>query len=53
MYNYPKIITPRIEIFKEIKLSSDSLNKLKSDLLNLISENKLDEKNVIDLIKNI
>ena len=46
MYNYPKIITPRIEIFKEIKLSSDSLNKLKSDLLNLISENKLDEKNV-------
>ena len=46
MYNYPKIITPRIEIFKEIKSSSDSLNKLKSDLLNLISENKLDEKNV-------
>ena len=25
MYNYPKIISPRIEIFKDIKFSSESL----------------------------
>ena len=51
MYNYPKIISPRIEIFKEIKFSSKNLNTLKSDLLNLILEGKFDEKKLKHLKK--
>ena len=51
MYNYPKIIAPRVEIFQEIKLSSNSLNTLKSELLNLISEEKFDEKNIVNFKK--
>ena len=46
MYNYPKIISPRIEIFKEIEFSSNSLNDLKSELLSLISEDKFNEKSM-------
>ena len=49
MYNYPKIIFPRSEIFEDIKFSSKSLNMLKSELLNLISEDKLSEKNILNL----
>ena len=49
MYNYPEIISPRIEIFHDIKFSSDSLNKLKLELLNFISKNKFDEKNKSEL----
>ena len=49
MYNYPEIISPRIEIFHDIRFSSESLNKLKLELLNLISKNKFDEKNKSDL----
>tara|TARA_A100001011_G_scaffold391183_1_gene476125 strand:- start:854 stop:2620 length:1767 start_codon:yes stop_codon:yes gene_type:complete len=45
MYNYPEIISPRIEIFNDIKFSSDSLNKLKLELLSLISQNQFDEQN--------
>jgi len=51
MYNYPRIISPRVEIFEDIKFSSESLNKLKSELLLLISEGKLDEKNIADFKK--
>ena len=51
MYNYPKIIFPRSEIFEDIKFSSKSLNMLKSELLNLISEDKLGEKNILNLKK--
>ena len=60
MYNYPKIISPRVEIFDDIKFSSESLNRLKSELILFISEGKFDEKNIInfkkkysDLIDNI
>ena len=31
MYNYPEIISPRIEIFRDIQFSSESLNQLKSE----------------------
>jgi len=51
MYNYPKIIFPRSEIFEDIKFSSKNLNMLKSELLNLISEDKLGEKNILNLKK--
>ena len=51
MYNYPKIISPRIEIFEEIKFSSNSLNDLKSELLNMISNEKYYEKNSADFNK--
>ena len=51
MYNYPKIIIPRVPIFKEIEFSSNSLNTLKSELLDLISKDKFDEKNVINFKK--
>ena len=60
MYNYPKIISPRVEIFEDIKFSSESLNRLKSDLLILISGDQLDKKNIdnfnkkyLNLINNI
>jgi len=46
MYNYPKIISPRIEIFQDIKFSSKSLNMLKSELLDLISTGKPQENNI-------
>ncbi len=45
MYNFPDIISPRIEIFKEIQFSSESLNHLKSELIKLISEEKFNDKN--------
>jgi len=51
MCNYPKIISPRVEIFEDIKFSSESLNRLKSELLLLISEEKLDEKNLANFEK--
>ena len=47
MYNYPKIISPRIEIFQDIKFSSKSLNMLKSELLDLISTGKFEENNIL------
>ena len=45
MFNYPKIISPRSEIFRDIEFSSKSLNILKSELLELISSGKFNEKN--------
>ncbi len=60
IYNYPAIIAPRIEIFQSINLSSKSLNSLKFELLNLISADKFEETNILnlnekysDLIKDI
>ena len=46
MFNYPDIISPRIEIFRDIQFSSESLNNLKSELIKLISEEKFNEKNL-------
>ena len=40
MYNYPKIILPRIEIFKGIKFSSQILNDLKTNLLDSLKKEK-------------
>jgi len=51
MYNYPKIISPRVEIFKDIKFSSKSLNTLKSELLDLISLDKFHENNLLTFKK--
>ncbi len=45
MFNYPKIISPRSEIFRDIEFSSKSLNILKSELLELISSGKFNEQN--------
>ncbi len=52
MYNYPEIISPRIEIFKDIEFSSKKLNTLRSDLIGLISKKEFNEKNKTDLEKN-
>ena len=49
MYNYPEIIFPRSEIFKDIKFSTKSLNSLKSELLNLISKDDYNKKNILNL----
>ena len=51
MYNYPGIISPRTEIFDDIKFSSKNLNLLKSELLNLISDEKFDQTNKLSLEK--
>ena len=48
MFNYPKIILPRIEIFREIELSSKNLNELKSKLLKLISNQESYKENFKD-----
>ena len=52
MLNYSKIISPRVEIFYDIKFSSESLNKLKSDLLLIIKDEKLDNTHLDKLKKN-
>ena len=52
MLNYSKIISPRVEIFYDIKFSSASLNKLKSDLLLIIKDEKLDNTHFDKLKKN-
>ena len=49
MYNYPNIISPRVEIFKDIEFSSKGLNALKSELLDLISLGKFDKSNILNL----
>ena len=51
MYNYPKIISPRIEIFQDINFSSKSLNTLKAELLDLVSTGKFDENNILNFKK--
>ena len=49
MLNYPELISPRIEIFKDIVFSSRSLNSLKSELLDQILSNDFNEKNLKSL----
>ena len=51
MYNYPQLVSPRVEIFKSINFSSKSLNDLKAELINLISEDKFKEKDLFDIDK--
>ena len=51
MYNYPKIISPRIEIFQDINFSSKSLNTLKAELLDLVSTGKFDKNNILNFKK--
>ena len=41
MFNYPNIVSPRVEIFKDIEFSSKKLNSLKYELLQLISSGNL------------
>ena len=53
MFNYPEIILPRVEIFKDIKFSSENINKLKSELTGFISQGEVNEKNVLNLKKKI
>ena len=45
MYNYPEIISPRLEILKDIILSSKTLNELKSEVLYFISKDQFNGKN--------
>ena len=49
MLNYPELISPRIEIFKDIVFSSRSLNSLKSELLDQILSNNFNENNLKSL----
>ena len=51
MFNYPNIISPRVELFEDIQFSSSQLNSLKSELLVIISEDKFNQKNSEDLAK--
>ena len=47
MFNFPKIVSPRIEIFHDIELSSKSLNSLKKELLDLISRGDVKENDFL------
>ena len=49
MLNYPELISPRIEIFKDIVFSSRSLNSLKSELLDQIQSNNFNENKLKSL----
>ena len=51
MYNYPEIISPRLEILKDIILSSKILNELKSEVLYFISKDQFNGKNKEELKK--
>ena len=51
MFNYPNIISPRAELFDDIQFSSSQLNKLKSELLGIISKDKFEKKNLDELAK--
>ena len=51
MYNYPEIIFPRAEIFKDIEFSSKSLNHLKSEILKIISQKNFHKENILKLDK--
>ena len=51
MFNYPEIISPRIEIFRDIQFSSESLNQLKSELIKLIFEEKFNDANKSEIMK--
>ncbi len=49
MINYPELISPRFEIFNDISFSSNSLNSLKSELINLIVQNNLNQNSLVNL----
>ena len=49
MINYPELISPRTEIFKDISFSSKSLNSLKSELLDFIVSDNLNESSLNSL----
>ena len=51
MYNYPEIISPRLEILKDIVLSSKILNELKSEILYFISKDQFNDKSREELKK--
>ena len=51
MYNYPEIISPRLEILKDIILSSKTLNELKSEILYFISKDQFNGKSKEELKK--
>ena len=51
MFNYPGIVSPRIEIFRDIQFSSESLNQLKSELIKLILEEKFNDANKSEIKK--
>jgi len=51
MYNYPEIISPRLEILKDIILSSKILNELKSEVLYFISKDQFNGKSKEELKK--
>ena len=51
MYNYPEIISPRLEILKDIILSSKILNELKSEILYFISKDQFNDKSREELKK--
>ena len=51
MYNYPEIISPRLEILKDIILSSKTINELKSEILYFISKDQFNIKNKEELKK--
>ena len=50
--NYPKIISPRVEIFESINFSSNKINKLKTELLGLIKSNHPNEKKLLEIKEN-
>ncbi len=49
IYNYPEIASPRLEILKDIDLSTKILNEIKEKILAMISKDEFDEKNKKDL----
>ena len=49
MLNYPNIVSPRKEIFKEIQFSSKSLNELKVEIIDSISSEGLKTNNESNL----
>jgi hypothetical protein len=51
MYNYPEIISPRLEILKDIVLSSKILNELKSEILYFVSKDQFNDKSREELKK--
>ena len=53
MYNYPKIISPRIEIFQDIQTFLKKFKHAKIRAIGSHINKKIDEKNILILRKNI
>ena len=49
IYNYPEIASPRLEILKDIDLSTEILNEIKEKILTMISNDEFSEKNKKDI----